>query len=361
MTDLHIAYQRLSNQHLLSPVFKKPTELVQWLGAVQAQDYYGAKWALGQRLNNATDAEIEKAFSEGTILRTHVMRPTWHFVAREDIRWLLRLTAPRVHAANAYYYRKLELDADVFKRANKALTRSLQGGKQLTRDKLHEVLQQAKLTTSDRLRFNYILIRAELDGVICSGARQGKQMTYALLDERAPDARPLERDEALAKLTLRYFTSHGPATELDFGWWSGLASADIKLGLHLVQGRLVKEVINNKPYWLSASNSVAKRRARCAFLLPAYDEYLIAYKDRSAALGSATRPESSADNPIFSSPIVIDGSVVGSWQSVPQKNSVRLTLRPFKTFNASDRQAMSVAVRRYSEFLQKPVAISRQQ
>ena len=209
MTNLDIAHQRLHNQLIARRTFEKPGDVVQWLGAVQAQDYAAAKWAVGLRSQGATDDDIEQAFAGGAILRTHVMRPTWHFVAPADIRWMLTLTAPRVNAINAFYYRKLELDDSLFMRSNAALAKALQGGKQLTRPELVSVLQQAGIATHDLLRFTYIMLRAELDGIVCSGARRGKQFTYALLDERAPQARMLDHDEALAEFARRYFTGHG--------------------------------------------------------------------------------------------------------------------------------------------------------
>src|SRR5438876_11845959 len=164
MTNLDIAHQRLHNQRIAGAPFEKPVDVVTWLGAVQAQDFAGAKWALGLRMQGATDESIEQAFADGTILRTHVMRPTWHFVAPADIRWMLTLTAPRVNALNASYYRQRALDDDIFKRSNAILAKALQGGKQLTRVELASVLQQAGIATGDLLRLTYIMIRAELDG-----------------------------------------------------------------------------------------------------------------------------------------------------------------------------------------------------
>src|SRR5713226_2242979 len=228
MTNLDIAHRRLHNQLITRPMFEKPDDVVKWLGAVQAQDYAGAKWALGLRMQGVTDDVIEQAFADGAIIRTHVMRPTWHFVAPADIRWMLALTAPRI---NAYYNRKLELDDAVFRHSNAVLAKALQGGKQLTRSELASVLQLAGIAADNLLRSTYIIMRAELDGIVCSGARRGKQFTYALLDERVPQTRNLDRDEALAEFARRYFTSHGPATLQDFVWWSGLAAADAKAGL----------------------------------------------------------------------------------------------------------------------------------
>ena len=201
------------------------------MGAVQAQDFAAAKWALALRMRSATDHSIEQAFNDGQIIRTHLLRPTWHFVAPEDIRWLLQLTGPRVNLKCGSAFRRFELDAAVFKRSHRALINALKGGKHLARAELRTVLDRAGVATGDGIRFQHILIRAELDGVICSGPRQGKQFTYALLEERVPPAKPLTRDEALVELTRRYFTSHGPANLQDFVWWSGLTTADARRGI----------------------------------------------------------------------------------------------------------------------------------
>ncbi|MEO8393295.1 MAG: winged helix DNA-binding domain-containing protein, partial [Chloroflexota bacterium] len=211
MPDFMLARQRLRNQHLSEPAFDTPEAVVDWLCAVQSQDYTAAKWAVGMRGTGFGDAAVEQAFTAGTILRTHVMRPTWHFVLRDDIRWMLDLTAPRVHQLSAYYNRQLELDEALFARCEALMVGALSGGNQLMRTELVAMLNQAGIATND-LRVTHIMMHAELEGVICSGARRGKQFTYALIDERAPNARKLARDEALAELTRRYFVSHGPAT-----------------------------------------------------------------------------------------------------------------------------------------------------
>src|SRR5260221_6650494 len=255
MTNLDIAYQRLHNQLITQRTFEKPGDVVQWLGAVQAQDYAAAKWAVGLRLQGVTSDDIEQAFAAGAILRTHLMRPTWHFVSPADIRWLLALTAPRIYAASAYYNRKLELDDAGFRCTNAVLANALQGGKQLTRDELASALQQAGIATEGEQRVTYIMMRAELDGIICSGARRGKQFTYALLAERAPHARMLARDEALAELTMRYFMSHRPATIQDFVWWSRLTVADAQAGLAMATSHLQQETIHGQTYWTSPSTT----------------------------------------------------------------------------------------------------------
>ena len=240
--------QRLNNQKLSSPDFPKPVEVVRWLGAVQAQDYNAAKWALALRMRKTTNAVIEEAYNEGKILRTHLMRPTWHFVAPEDIRWLLELTAPRVNIKSGPNYRKLGLDDAIFKRSNKALANALKGGKHLTRAVLRTVLNQSGVAADDSIRLAHIFLRAELDGVVCSGRRIGKQFTYALLEERVPATKTLTRDEALAKLTRCYFTSHGPATLQDFIWWSGLTVVDARHGIALIDRHLREALVEEKSY-----------------------------------------------------------------------------------------------------------------
>ena len=252
MANTGIAHRRLLNQRIAQPTFKKPVEVVNWLGAVQAQDFGAAKWAVGLRMAGGNDLEVEQAVNEGTILRTHVLRPTWHFVTPADIRWLLALTGPRVNAANATWYRQLELDEAVFRQTNKLIEKALEGGKQLTRPELATILQQAGIAAQDTVRLSFIVMRAELDGLICNGANQGKQITYALLEERVPPVRPLTREEALAEITRRYFISHGPATIADFGWWSGLTAADARAGLKLVEDEIEHEVIDGQTFWFGA-------------------------------------------------------------------------------------------------------------
>jgi hypothetical protein len=357
MTSFDIVQQRLHNQHLLGAPFARPDQVVRWFGAVQAQEYPGATWGIAQRMDGLTQAAIDQAFADGTILRTHAMRPTWHFVAPADIRWLLRLTSPRVHAVNASYYRKLGLDAGVLARSATALTNALLGGKHLTRGELAAALQQASITraTDNRLGLAYLMMHAELEGLICSGAMRGKQHTYALLDERVPATSVLERDEALAELTRRYFTSHGPATVKDFAWWSGLATADVKAGLDLNRSQLEAIVVRGDTYWSRPDTPASPAASPIVHLLPAYDEYTIAYKEHSAILNPDYRELVVA---AFGVVIVIDGRIAGAWKRVVEKDHVRLTLRPFRALSETEQQALALAQQRYSAFLGKPIVLA---
>jgi hypothetical protein len=356
MINLDIVRHRLHNQLITQRMFEKPGDVVQWLGAVQSQDYAAAQWAVGLRMQGATYESIEQAFADGTILRTHVMRPTWHFVAPADIRWLLALTAPRVNAVNASWYRKLELDDALFTLSNAVLVKALQGGKQLTRPELVSMLKLAGIAADDVLRFTYIIIRAELDGIVCSGARRGKQFTYALLDERAPQARTLERDEAQAELTRRYFTSHGPATVQDFVWWSGLTGADVRAGLEMVKSQLMHEVVDGQTYWFAPSPPPAKDLSQTAYLLPNFDEYIVGYTDRSAMFdASHTHKLDPRGNILFSHTMVLNGRVVGTWKRTLKKNTVVIEANPFIPLSEAETRAFASSANHYGAFLDRSV------
>ena len=249
---------RLYQQRLAGDLLASPQEVVAWLGAVQAQDYAGAKWALGLRMPSMTDESIEQAFNAGAILRTHGLQRTWHFVLPADIRWMQALTAPRVHARNAAIYCQHELDSAVFKLSEKVISTALEGGRNLTRVELGQVLAEA--------------------GIQAGGQRRGKQFTYGLLAERAPQAREIAWDDALAALTRRYFTGHGPATVQDFTWGSGLTSADAKAGLDMAAPFLNSAKIGGQTYWFAAGVPLARESSRPAFLQPTYDKYLVGYR-----------------------------------------------------------------------------------
>jgi hypothetical protein len=353
---LNLLCYRLANQQLARQRFKRPGDVVAWLGAVQSQDYSAAKWAVGQRLPASTDAEVEQALAEGSILRTHVLRPTWHFVPPADIRWMLALTAPRVNALSAYYYRQLDLDAAFFVRSQKAMARALEGGRQLTRQEIASGLQRAGLYKRDApglgRRMGHIMLRAELDGVVCSGARRGKQFTYALLDERAPRAKTLSRNEALAELSTRYFTSHGPATLQDFVWWSGLTAKDARAALEMVKSNLLADVSGDRTYWMPASLPPGRNDGRKAYLLPNFDEYIVAYADRRAICDPMyTKIVDGRGNVLFNHSIILDGKIAGTWKRSLAKARVTVEVKPFMPIKAPQARAISAAAERYGAFL----------
>jgi hypothetical protein len=333
---------------------------VRWLGAVQSQDYAGAKWALGQRTRAATGAELDRLFDAGTILRTHVMRPTWHFVLPEDIRWLLDLTGPRLRRGLAGRHRQLEITEAVIARANAAFSASLAGGRHLTRSQLGEVLNAAGIAP-DGQRLPHLLIAAELDGLIVSGPRHGNQFTYALLEERAPKARVLDRTEALAELTRRYFRSHGPAQVQDFLWWSGLTLADARAGIALAGTALHHQLVQGNDYWSDAEAAPTVRKpAMVAHLLPNYDEYTVGYRDR-AAVFHADRPfEPSlfSFGSVLSNIVTVNGRVRGSWRRTVARSGVRVDIRLLDRLAPAEGAAVEDACQRLGCFLECRVELS---
>jgi hypothetical protein len=354
---LDIPRYRLHNQSLSQTKWTRPEEIVAWLGAVQSQDYAGAKWALAQRLKNApTDAVMEKAFNEGKILRTHVMRPTWHFVTPTDIRWMLDLTAPRIKTAMAHLDRQLGLDKSILKKSNTTLKKALQGYRHLTRSELASILKKAGVSVNG-YRMGQLMGHAELDQVICSGVRKGKQFTYALLEERAPQAKRLDREEALAELTKRYFRSHSPATLQDFVWWSGLTTADARKGMEAVKSEFEQETIAGQIYWFSAP-TLTESSSSFAYLLPNYDEYTVGYRDRSAIFDRSHIDKLSAfRESILTQVMIINGEVSGTWKRTLKKNEVIIEFASFTALTKEENQAVVAAAQQYGKFLELPVVL----
>jgi winged helix DNA-binding protein len=358
MTPQNIAQYRLYQQQIAKTQFKERSQVVSWLGALQAQDYAGAKWSIGLRLPDATDADIEQAIAAKTIIRTWPMRGTLHFVAPEDVRWMLALLTPRIIAQRAGRYRQLELDDAIFARSKELFAKALQGGKQLTRDEMHQLLERANISTGGQ-RGNHILGRSAQDGLICFGAPSGKQQTFTLLDEWVPLTKSLERDEALAELVKRYFTSHGPATLPDFVWWSGLTVTDAKAGLEMVKSQLIQETVNGQTYWMSPDRPVIVDNSATTYLLPGFDEYMLGYTDRTAALEAIhSQKITPGNNGMFSPTIVIDGKVVGTWKRTFKKGTVVVGPSPFTSLSEAENRTLAVAAERYGKFVGMPVVLS---
>jgi len=351
-----IAQRRLANQLLTTRGLEKATDVVRSLGAVQAQDYAGAKWALAQRMRQATDASIERELSAGHILRTHVLRPTWHFVAPADIRWMLALTAPRVNQAMAYHGRINELTPSIVRRSNDAIANAVSGGKHLTRAELSVALERARIRRASGQRLAHLVMRAELDAIICSGARRGNQFTYALLDERVPPSEPVQRDEALVRLARLYFSTRGPATARDFAWWSGLAMSDAKHAIQITEPELEKIVLGENIMWSIPSGSA--KRVPSAHLLPNYDEYFIGYKDRTAIgerLGhvkAVIGGDARIANVVF-----VDGQLVGGWKRSLDKKRIVVDIVLWCRLTAAEKGRVAAAGEAFRRFVAAPCEI----
>jgi hypothetical protein len=342
---------RLATQGLVGPGFAGLPAVVGALGAMQAQEFAVAKWSIGQRARARPalgDAAVDRALAEGALVRTHILRPTWHFVLREDLRWMMALSSPRVHAISAFYYRQQEVSDRVFAVARDAIERAL-AGRRLTRKALGAALTRAGLTITP-LRLGMILLRAELELVVMSGGLEGKQQTYALVDDRVPRQRKWPRDQALVELARRYFTSRGPATLKDWSWWSGLTVADGKRAVDMLAGELEMVTIDDRKYWLAAGSRPRKQPSPRVHLLQTYDEYVIAYSEsRALAYAPGLSWATTVEGRMFANAVVLDGMVIGQWRRGAGHGTVETLLR--KPLRGDDKAALDEEIARYQKFL----------
>ena len=354
MSTPGIASRRLLNQQLVLPRFTTPVEVVRWFGAVQAQDSLGSLWAVGQRLPVAVEVDVEDAIASRAIVRTWPMRGTLHFVAAEDTRWMLRLLTPRVIAGSAGRYRQLELDAAAFARSRRILGRALDGGRRLTRPQAYAALERGGVSPAGQRGF-HVLGHLAQQGLLCFGPREGRQPTFVLLEDWIPRSPDMPRDAALAALAGRYFASHGPATLQDFAWWSGLLVKDAQAGIEEAGAQLVHETRDGRSFWAAPAMPAGKWRRPAAALLPPWDEYLVAYRDRNAALGHLPRSDGRLTMVVGNSLVVIDGRVRGSWKRTLTPSTVTVTLDFWTPVSGPGRRAATRAAERYGRFLGRKV------
>lgn len=353
---MDIAHRRLHSLRLSTAPFDSAAEAVHWLGAVQSQDFSGALWGLSLRMRAAGERDLVRAFDAGEIVRTHLLRPTWHFVHPRDVRWMLALTAPRVHGVNGTIYRRVDLDAATLGRCQTILAKALKGGAHLTRDELSARLAQAGIADPTGLRLVCIVMAAELEQVVISGPRRGKQFTYALLDERIPEVPKLDRTEALTELARRYFASRGPASAHDFARWSGLTVTDARVGLEAVSSGLSAETVEGQTLWSTPDDEARALPAPKAFLLSIFDEFVAGYRDRSAICAPRFTSALEAMGNGLLYIIVIDGQIVGTWRRTFSKTTVTIELVPLRRFTAAEKRAVADAAERYGAYLGLSVA-----
>lgn len=348
-TNTELIRQRLLNQRIAETTFTKPEQVVSYLGAVQAQEYAVSKWSIGLRANGLVDGDVEKAVNDGRILRTHALRPTWHFVTPQDIRWILMLNKPRVMAGMKARWKQLELTDKIATRSNNIITKALQGEKQLTRTDLKAPLEKQKINTNEN-RLSHLLMSAELDALICSGPRVGKNFTYMLLDDRAAPTKPSTHDEAISKLTERYFTSRGPATIHDFAWWSGLTMGDIRKGIEALPNKFIRETIDGKEYFFIPNDGKIKDKSCTTFLMPDYDEYGISYKDRSALNPHKIQSLQPNGRWEILRVIIADGVMVGGWKPVETKSETNVETHLKVNLTKAQQASLRKAVKRFKDF-----------
>lgn len=346
MTSIDIVRLRLINQRLAGTKLTTPQQLVKWMGCIQAQDYGMAKWAIGCRLQHSTAAAIEQDFNEGKVLRTHVLRPTWHFISPEDIRWMLKLSAPKVKTIARPYHQQLEIDNALLRKSKKIITRVLAEHKKLTRPQLTEALKKEKINTSDS-RMGHLLMDAELDALICSAGRIGRQFAYGLLDEQAPNTIQLSDEEAIARLAGIYFPSRGPASVQDFAWWAGLTLTDARKGLEAHKHDLHSASLNGFEYWFSPSGNLTTSSSTC--LLPAFDEFTVAYKYRDDVLD----PQFAASCFYGLKPVVLHNhKIAGAWQRIEKGKDIHVEVLPFRPKKSVPARALDGARKKYVSFWQ---------
>jgi len=341
---------RLQLQQLTSGSFTEPASLLSWFGAMQAQHYEGSKWAMGVRVPGITEEAIEQAISSGLIIRTWGLRGTLHFYAKEDLGWIRRLIFPRVENLHVSQIRGLGMDRALLKKSHRCLERILQGSQPVTRKDLKASLDRMKIPIHD-LRFNFILWKAAIDGLICLGPKRGKEFTYTLVEEWAPDPGKRNHDEALRELTLRYFSSRGPATPQDFAWWSGLTLSEINKGLDMLGNQLQKTVCQGQSFWMSREISLTKISGSSIFLLPSFDEYLVGYRDRSLLVDSdSLLPLIITRNGIFNPTMLVQGKVVGLWKQMIGNDRLMIEPRIFTDFKKSWRLPLSKCMKQLGKF-----------
>jgi len=351
-----LAGLRLASQLVSTRKFSNPADLVHWMGAVQAQDYFASLWAIGLRTRGSSEQSIEEAIADRKIVRTWPMRGTLHYVSPKDVRWMLRYLTPRKVAGAAARFRRLHLDNATFVRSSKIIARELDGGKRRTRDALYRLLEKNKISCAGQ-RGIHILWRLAQEQLICFGPREGRQPTFVLLDEWIGEGRVLDRDEAFAELALRYFNSHSPATIKDFTWWSGLTTAEARGGLESASSRLASDEIDGNIYWMSRTASPKSGAASKALLLPTFDEFLVGYKDRSFAIAARHGRQLGFGGGIMTPTILYDGQIIGVWKRTFKNERAFIHMHTFAGLKKSQRSAVEEAAERYGKFVGKRVDV----
>lgn len=342
--------------------FKHVDQAVQWFGAVQAQEYAHARWAVGSRFATdtaITGASIEQALVQRKVVRSWVLRGTLHLVAAADLRWLLALAAPALLTRTAAAYREVQLDEAAFRKILPAIRRCLEGGRQLTRLELFAALTQHRVNTEGH-RGGRILYRAAQVGLICLGDPRGKQATYTLLDEWLPPGleagKALPREDALKQLAQRYFASHGPATLADFSWWSGLVASEARAALEMAETGLAHALFEGGTVWWSKRTLLPPAGKPALQLLAGFDEYVLGYTDRKAILDATHAGKLMTPNGLFRPALLLGGRVAGTWQAETKKGAVSISTTSFAPLPRGSVGALQLAAQRYAAFTGLPLA-----
>jgi hypothetical protein len=356
MVHQEISHHRLVSQKLYKKAPSSPQDIVHHLGAMQVQDYAMAKWAIGSRCD-ATEKAIEEAVNSAEIIRTHILRPTWHFVAAEDIHWMLDVSGPQVKRIVASYVKKYGFDDKKFEKINASIEKILAGNNHLTRDEIMQELNINKICSDDSLS-GPIMMYAESVGLVCNGRMKGKQITYALLDERVDKPKTkLSKDEGLAKLAKRYFESHGPATLLDFSWWSGFSPTTCKQVISSIESELNSIEIDNQKYWFGTNFTDEDNFRESVHFLPAFDEILISYKTREASILQEHQSKAFTNNGIFRPIILENGKVIGTWKRTIKKDHTKIETQFFHEIENDKKVALFDSISSFENYLETKIVI----
>ncbi len=359
MTKSDIAQYRLQNQLILQSSKKiakgmnvsSVKGIVSWLGAMQGQDFPGAKWAVGLRLKGSSDIDIEDAIAKREIVRTWTIRGTLHLVAADDIYWMTQLVAPKVIKASAGRRKQLELDEKTISKSHQLIVKGLEGGKTLTRSEIRQILTDHNIA-SNEFRLDHILQYAVMNQLISGGPRRGKEHTVVYLPDWIPATNIIPREEALGDLAKKFFFSHGPATIPDYAWWSGLSLIDCRTGLEMIKNQLVGETVEGQTFWMSKNRPGLKSDVpESVFLLPGFDEYMLGYKDRTIVVDPKYMNRIATNNGLFAATIVVNGIVEGTWRRTFIKKDVVIELYPFKRFNKDNKDAVKQEALKFGQFL----------
>jgi hypothetical protein len=352
MNPTEIITQRLINHQLAIQSFEKPKDLVNWMGALQAQDYNAVKWAIGMRLNNGSENHVEEAINKGEIIRIHLLRPTWHFVSAEDVYWMLELNASKIKSSMKSRHTFLGLTPDIVKKSQSTIKKMLEREEFVERDEILNKLIDSKIVENN-LQVNHLLTLSEQDGIICSGPEIKNKQTYALLEKRVPWKNIITRDEAICKLTKKYFQSHGPATLQDFVWWAGINNTEAKKGIEMNRSLLLSENIEGNTYYFYSFTDNQSIDKDLSYLLPAFDEFIISYKEREMIIRDHNYSKLISSNGIFRPVILSDMKAVGTWKRIVSKGKTDIEISVFDKIKKSFIPGLKEATSSYLSFKMK--------
>lgn len=352
---------RLRSLLLTGNEWKTPEQVVTWFAAMQAQDLASVKWSLGIRIPGLTEASVDAALERGDILRTWPMRGTIHLIPSRDARWMLETTGVRQLGGVQKRWDYLGLDRPTVECAGEVLQSALTGGKRLTRAQAAEALQVAGIDTSSQ-RLYHLLWHASQIGITCIGPNLGKEQTFVLLEDWAPEQRRLGKDEALTELAWSYVRSHGPVPATDFAGWAGISVTSARTALAANDGRATRVSSDFGELWIASDlldrGAGDDSQARI-WALPGFDEFMLGYKDRQAILDDGQLAlVVPGSNGVFRPTIVDAGAVIGTWKRSISKTKVKIEVDEFRTLSKRQASGVADAFAPYGEYLGLPAVVA---